>query len=156
MMGAPWRGENTGEQAVEQCERRREIGFVDHERRREDQQVAARAEGHALVARTGEERLHGFWLRRPWRDGRAARSVGDEFDDREQAASAADFADHRVTGGELLQFREHRSAEVSRALDQLFVAVGVDRGESRRTGKRMAAIRQATVEHFPLETPRDG
>jgi len=76
----------------------REVGLVDHERRCEDQQVAARTERHALGERRAQQGAKRIRLLRPGRQWRARRAIGDQLDDREQAVTATDLTDRGMAG----------------------------------------------------------
>ncbi len=59
-----------------------QLGSVDDERRREDQEVAARAERHALRIAAASSAVSSGGCVRPGRERRARRAVGDELDAR--------------------------------------------------------------------------
>jgi hypothetical protein len=117
-------GEVARQQAIEQRERVGEFGFFDHQRRREQEQVAARGEGHALGHRRVDQRLQRGRRLRPRRERRAvARSATSSITtNRPWPPRTSPMTAWRVL--QALQLREQLRAERARARDQAFFGVG--------------------------------
>src|SRR5262245_49915622 len=143
-------------QSIERGQRVGEIALADHERRRQDDEIAARDEGDVVLGeRSFDEGLE--WRRRlrPRRERRPRGAVGDQFDHREETASAPHIADGRVTLPEPFELREQIRSEPARAFDQPLVLVGGKRRYSRGASQRMPAISKARIEHLMLKLGAD-
>jgi hypothetical protein len=144
-----------GEQAIEKGRRVGEFGFLDHQRRRQQDQVAARGErdagGHCLV----HQRLERRRCLRPRRQRRARGAVGHQFDHDEQAVAATHVADDRMARLQVLHVLEQARTERARAFDQAIVGIGGERGDAGGARERMAAIGQAGVEHLVFDACGD-
>ena len=129
--------------------RRARSRLVDDERRREEEQVAARAERDAFVHRGVQQRLQRGRRLRPGRDRLARRAVGSPV--RRRANRPWPPRTSPITAMarlQALELRYHVRAEPPRALDEAFVAIGVDRGDAGGAGQRVPAVGEARVEHL--------
>ena len=136
---------------VEQRERAGKFALVDHQRRRQQDEIAARTEGDAGGEGRRDQRAQRGRRLGPGRERRPRRTIRHQLHHREQATAAAHVANHRVVRLQALRIGEHARTERSRPLDQPLVAIGLDRRDAGRAGQRVPAVGQAGIQHAVLE-----
>ena len=133
-------GKEARQQAIQQRQRIGEVALVDDERRCDQDQVAARAERHALVECGPQQGSQ--WRRRlgPGRQRLARVAIDDEFEHGKQSVATADVADDRMPVGQPTKLTLQSCAQVARALDQALVAVRIDGAPPRASLLRLRLL----------------
>src|SRR5215207_6499119 len=115
------------EKFVQQVDCIGELFLPDDERRREEDEVAAKRKRNVGIQSVSYEVYESRVRVRPFAEWLASLPISNELDHRKQTVAAAHIADNRVTCLESLQACEQLLAERSRSCDQIFAFIRFQR-----------------------------